>query len=66
MSSTPGALLLLLLAVYLLLSYFTGRLDWLFSLGHDVATGYRGGATPTPGAPTSIPTPTPLPARQYA
>ena len=50
MSSSPGALLLLLLAVYLLLAFFTGRLEWLFSMASDVSAGYR--AAPTPAAPS--------------
>lgn len=49
MTPGPGSLLLLLLAVYLLLAFFTGRLEWLFSLGRDVSAGYSG----TPPAPSS-------------
>jgi hypothetical protein len=49
MSGGAGSLLLLLLSVYLLLAYFTGRLEWLFSLGQDVAAGYTG-APPSPAA----------------
>jgi hypothetical protein len=48
-SSSPGALLLLLLAVYLLLAFFTGRLEWLFSMARDVQAGYHAGAAGAPG-----------------
>ena len=61
MNSSPGALLMLLLAVFLLLEYFTGRLDWLFALGKDVSAGYHapapatGTATPPPAAQPGAP-----------
>lgn len=53
MNTSPGALLLLLLAIYLLLAFFTGRLEWLFRLGHDTATAYQStpAAPSAPGAP---------------
>lgn len=53
MNTSPGALLLLLLAVYLLLAYFTGRLEWLFSMGRDVAAGYRAPAAPATAPPAA-------------
>ena len=54
-SGNPAAgLLLLVVGVFLLLSYFTGRLDWLFALGRDVNAGRTGAAAPPPaGAPVA-------------
>lgn len=49
MNTSPGAILLLLLAVYLLLAFFTGRLEWLFAMGRDVTAGYHA----TPAAPAA-------------
>jgi len=51
--SSPGAIVLLLFGIFLLTSYFTGRLDWLFRLKDDVAGAARGtqaGAAATPSA----------------
>lgn len=51
MSGNPAAgLLLLLVGVFLLLSFVTGRLDWLFSLGHDVEAARTGAVAASPGA----------------
>lgn len=60
--TAPGALLMLLLAVYLLLAFFTGRLDWLMGLGRDVRAGYDSGQAPTSQAPSV----TQYPRRGYA
>lgn len=53
MNTSPGALLLLLLALYLGGAYFTGRLEWLFAMGRDLGAGYR--AQPTATAPVATP-----------
>lgn len=52
MNGGPGALLLLLGSVYLLLAFFTGRLEWLFNLGKDVQAGYSSSA-PTSSTPAA-------------
>lgn len=73
MNSSPGAILLLLLAVYMLLAFFTGRLEWLFSMARDTSAGYRAGQTAPaatnpavapglPSAPYAIRYPTRTPA----
>lgn len=57
MNGSAGSILLLLLAVYLLFAYFTGRLEWLFNLGHDVtagATAPPATTTAAPGTPPAI------------
>lgn len=62
MNTSPGAILLLLLAIYLLLAFFTGRLEWLFGMARDVQAGYR-----APGGAAGVPTPQqPLPPGQPA
>lgn len=50
MKNSPGAIVLLLFGIFLLTSYFTGRLDWLFRLKDDVAGAARG--TPAQVGPT--------------
>lgn len=46
MGNPSAGILVLLLAVYLLLSFFTGGLDWLFRLGSTVS-GAQGTGTGT-------------------
>lgn len=60
MNTSPGAILLLLLAVFLFLQFFTGGLEWLFAMGRAVQSGYRAPAGPAatpPAAPTYWPPP---------
>lgn len=64
MSGNPAAGLLLLLAgVFLLFSYLTGQLEWLFRLGDAVKVAQGGAAAPATGAKPSAPSPTPDPVR---
>lgn len=54
--SSPGAVVMLLLAIFLLLSFFTGRLDWLFGMFSDLQAGYRTQGEPAPAATPATPT----------
>lgn len=49
MNGSAGGLLLLLSAVFLLVSFFDGKLEWLFHLGADVSAA-QGAATATGSA----------------
>lgn len=61
MTGNPAAGLLVLLAgCYLLLAFFTGRLEWLFNMGGQVQAARA--TTPAPaGAAWSSPAPMPYP-----
>lgn len=50
MGNPAGGLLLLLVGVMLLLMFVTGRLEWLFSLAHDVNSARTDGYRPGPPA----------------
>jgi hypothetical protein len=57
-----GGLLLLLIAIFLLVQFFAGNLDWLFNLKTAVDTASSGGqpagpAGPTPGQMSLLPQP---------
>jgi hypothetical protein len=59
-----GGIVLLLIALYLLLAFFGGRLEWLFRLGADVrggsanAIGGLAGPTGVTPPPVALPRPT--------
>jgi len=53
-STSPGGLLLLLGALYLLLAFFSGKLEWLFNLGQAVQQ--ASGAEPATATSTSTST----------
>lgn len=65
MRDPTAGILVLLLGIFLLTSYFAGRLDWLFSLKDQVkaaATGNRPDAVGAKvgGAPLTLPRVTPV------
>jgi len=45
-------LLVLLLAIFLLVSFFSGRLEWLFELGQDVGDARRNSEPSPPFGPS--------------
>ena len=45
MRDPTAGILVLLLGIFLLTSYFAGRLDWLFSLKNQVKTAATSGST---------------------
>lgn len=68
MSGNPaGGLLLLLLAIFLLVQFFAGNLEWLFNLKGAVDSASSGSqpvgpAGPTPAQLSLVPRPRPYPA----
>lgn len=63
MGNPAGGILVMLLALYLLLAYFSGRLEWLFRLRESVGVAEPSGASPgdvpawTPRRPATVWTP---------
>lgn len=54
MKNSPGSIVLLLFGIFLLTSYFSGRLDWLFRLKADVTDAARGGAASPPPSASAV------------